>query len=517
MAADKTSAPPARRPAAVKPAAARPQTTKPAGAKPAAARPPAGPATAKPAAPATPASQDRVGLREREAIRVFALASDHHRNGRLDDAIRGYARALALNPNIPDAYNNMGVALRALGKLEAAIACYQRSLSMRPKNAGVYSNMGNALRELGRLEAAAASLQQAIRLAPGNPEAVYNLGLVLRDIGQPDKAMQCFDAVLKARPDHVECRWDRALSLLLEGDYQKGFAEYEWRWKLRRSPPRGFKQPLWDGKPFQGKTLLLHHEQGYGDMIQFIRYVPMVKKLGGTVIVECQAELARLFATLDGIDKVVIRGAPLPKFDVYAPLLTLAKIMGTTIKTVPTAVPYLKPPELRTVHLPVVDRRQFKVGIAWAGRPTHRNDRNRSCPFTHFAELMGLPNVTFFSLQKGDATEDLRKYACDALVMDVGQQLEDFADTAAVLQQLDLVICVDTAVAHLAGALARPVWVVLPQAGDWRWMRDGETTPWYPTMRLFRQKTRSDWDDVFAAVRQRLRDAIVEHVKKAGA
>jgi len=458
-----------------------------------------------------------VGLREREAIRVFALASDHHRNGRLDDAIRGYARALALNPNIPDAYNNMGVALRALGKLEAAVACYQRSLSMRPKNAGVYSNMGNALRELGRLEAAAASLQQAIRLAPGNPEAVYNLGLVLRDIGQPDKALQCFDAVLTAKPDHVECRWDRALSLLLEGDYQRGFAEYEWRWKLRRSPPRGFKQPLWDGRPFQGKTLLLHHEQGFGDMIQFIRYVPMVKKLGGTVIVECQAELARLLATLDGIDNVVIRGAPLPKFDVYAPLLTLAKIMGTTLKTVPTAVPYLKPPELRTVHLPVVDRRQFKVGISWAGRPTHRNDRNRSCPFTHFAELMGLPNVTFFSLQKGDATEDLRKYACDALVMDVGQQLEDFADTAAVLQQLDLVICVDTAVAHLAGALARPVWVVLPQAGDWRWMRDGETTPWYPTMHLIRQKTRSDWDDVFATVRKRLRDAIVEHVKKAGA
>jgi hypothetical protein len=301
--------------------------------------------------------------------------------------------------------------------------------------------------------------------------------------------------------------------LLLDGKYEQGFAEYEWRWKLRRSPPRGFKQPLWDGKPFPNKTLLLHQEQGFGDSIQYARYVPIVKKLGGTVIVECPVELARLFATIEGIDKVLIRGAPMPKFDVYAPLLTLPKIMGTTLKTVPAAVPYLKPPELRTVHLPVVDRRLFKVGIAWAGRPTHRNDRNRSCPFSHFVELMGLPGAAFFSLQKGAAAEDLRKDACDALVMDVGQQIEDFADTAAVVQQLDLVISVDTAVAHLAGALGRPAWVALPLSGDWRWMRQGETTPWYPTMRLFRQKTRGNWDDVLAAVRRQLRDAIVAHAK----
>lgn len=466
-----------------------------------------------PTRPAAPSATDRAGLSEREAIRVFALASDHHRNGRLDDAIRGYTRALALNPNIPDIYNNIGVALRAQGKLEAAIACYQRALAIKPDNAGVFSNLGNALRELGRLEAAAASMQRALRIDPKSTEGLYNLGLVLRDMGEAEKAMSCFEAVLKAKPDHAECHFDRALLLLQSGDYARGFAEYEWRWKLRRSPPRGFRQPIWNGKPFPGKTVLLHQEQGFGDVIQFARYATLVKKLGGTVVLECQPELARLMATIEGVDKVVMRGAPLPPFDFYAPMLTLPKIMGTTIKTVPAKVPYVKPPELHNLQLPVGQRSVLKVGIAWAGKSSHRNDRNRSATLPQFMDLMGLPGIIFYSLQKGDVVADLRKYAADPLIYDVGRRVEDFADTAAVINQLDLVITVDTSVAHLAGALGRPVWVMLPHVCDWRWPATGERTPWYPTMRLYRQPTRGAWDQVFSKVRQDLREALVARAK----
>ena len=470
------------------------------------------------AVPRTPNRQpdEPTSLRDREAVRVFALASEHHRRGQLDDAIRGYARALALNPRMPDVYNNMGVALRSQGKLDAAVASYRRSLVLRPDNPGVYSNMGNALRELGRLQLAAASHAQAVRRAPKSPEAIYNLGLVLRDMGQVDKAMACFDKALAFRPDHVDCRWDRALTLLLKGDFLEGFEEYEWRWKLERSPPRGFSQPLWDGKPMKGKTLLIHQEQGFGDIIQFARYVPIVRAQGQcTVIVECQPELVRLLSTVPGVSKVVIRGAPLPHFDAYLPMLSVPRVLRTTLETVPKDVPYLYPPELHSVTLPPTGKGQRKVGIAWAGKPTHRNDRNRSCPITHFLEFAGVPGLTIYSLQKGEAAKDLQVHGCDALVTDVGRQLEDFADTAAVIHQLDLVISVDTAVAHLAGALGKPVWVVLPLAPDWRWLATGETSPWYPSMRLFRQQRHGDWEDVFVRMRRTLRAVMAPAARAA--
>ena len=459
----------------------------------------------------------RTGLREREAVRVFALASDHHRHGRLDDAVRGYTRALALNPLLADAYNNMGVALRAQDKLDAAVACYRRSLALKPNSAGVYSNMGNALRDAGKLDAAAACHTQAVRLAPHSPEAVYNLGLVLRDMGETEKALQCFEKALSIRSDYVDCRWDRALSLLHKGDYENGFVEYEWRWKVDRSPPRGYRQPLWDGSELEGKTILVHQEQGFGDMIQFARYLPMVKDRGGTVVVEAQSELVRLLATVKGVDKVVIKGAPLPPFDVYAPMMTLPRIFDTTLDTVPAEVPYMSPPELHAVALPAVLGGQKKVGISWAGKPTHKNDGNRSCALSHFLELTGLPGHTFYSMQKWEASADLLAHSCEALVMDVGARLEDFADTAAVVQQLDLVITVDTALAHLAGALAKPVWVVLPFAGDWRWLDGSEISPWYPSMRLFRQRRPGDWDEVFRRVRGLLLEEAGETTTDDGA
>jgi len=450
--------------------------------------------------------EQRAALREREAMRAFQAAAEHHRARRLDDAVKGYGKALMLNPRIPDVYNNLGVALRAQGKLEASIACYRRALALRPNNSGVYSNMGNALRELGRLEVAKASHQQAVKLAPTSPEAFYNLGLVLRDLGESDAAMSCFDRTLALNPDHVDCHWDRSLALLQKGELKDGFDEYEWRWKLERSPPRDYEQPEWDGGDFKGKTLLVHQEQGFGDMIQFARFLPMVKAKGGTVVVEAQPELASLFSTLDGVDKVVDKGAELPAFDLYVPMLSLGRVLGIDLDSIPADMPYMRPPELHPVQLPASLGRIKKVGISWAGKPTHQNDRNRSCPFNHFVDLLGLAGMTVFSLQKGPRVAEVAEAGAEALVTDIGTRLGDFADTAAVIEQLDLIITVDTALAHLAGALGKPVWVVLPYSPDWRWMLSRRDSPWYPSMRLFRQRRFGAWGPVFVDIRRALRD-----------
>ena len=407
---------------------------------------PAGPTPEQIAAWRALSQEERGALREREAARIFSEAAAMHQKGDLDAAIDGYNRSLFLNPRVPDVYNNLGVALRAKGKLEAAVACYRRSLVLRPASAAVHSNMGNALRELGRLQNSVAAHQQAIKLAPNNPEAYYNLGLALRDLGQVDQALACFGRTLALKPDHVDCHWDRSLTLLTKGQYTEGFEEYEWRWKLERSPPRGYTQPVWDGAAMKGKTLLIHQEQGFGDMLQFARYLPMVKKRSGaTVMVEAQPELARLFSEVDGVDKVIERGAGLPKFDAYVPMMSLARIFATTLETVPAAVPYLHAPEMDTLKLPPSMEKQFRVGISWAGRPTHKNDVNRSADFRQFVEFLGIPGVTVYSLQKGPREADIAEHGCTGLIANLAPRLNDFADTAAVVAQLDLIITVDTA------------------------------------------------------------------------
>lgn len=452
----------------------------------------------------------RAALREREASRMFNRAATLHREGKLAEAIEAYGKSLLLNPKQPDVYNNMGVALRSLGKLEAAVACYRRSLVLKPNNSGVYSNMGNALRELGRLEVAMASHQQAVRLAPRSTEAYYNLGLVLRDLGQTDAALSCLDKALALNENHVDCQWDRALTLLEMGRLEEGFEAYESRWKLERSPPRTFDKPRWDGAELKGKTVLVHHEQGFGDMIQFARYLPMIKARGGQVVVEAQPELARLIGSVDGVSKVFNRGQTPPKFDFYIPMMSLPHIFGTGLDTIPADVPYVGPLDPGAVQLPTSLGRIKRVGISWAGRPTHRNDANRSSGFRHFIEILGLPGLSVYSLQKGGAVADLKEYGCEALVTDLGERLRDFSDTAAVVAQLDLVITVDTALAHLAGAMGKPVWVAVPYSPDWRWMRGTDTSPWYPSMRLFRQKRHGAWAGVFGDIRRALRDEIAE-------
>ena len=328
----------------------------------------------------------------------------------------------------------------------------------------------------------------------------------LKGQGKLDGAAACCRRALELKPDFAEAHLQQSLLSLVTGDFQRGWTEYEWRWKDKQWQRRNFSQPLWDGQRLEGKTILLHAEQGLGDTIHFVRYVPQVKQRGGTVIVECPKPLLSLLTSGAGIDRLVGRGEELPPFDLQAPLLSLPGIFRTSLETIPADVPYLFADPGLVEHW----RRElgsiagFKIGIAWHGSPKHPNDRNRSIPLASFEPLARCSRVRLLSLQKGTGAEQLQDLAGRIPVADVGSRLDDFRDTAAVLVNLDLVIACDTAVAHLAGALGVPVWVALPFTADWRWLLDRSDSPWYPTMRLFRQRQPGDWPGVFEDIKAEL-------------
>ncbi len=360
--------------------------------------------------------------------------------GKLEEAIACYQQAVNLDPNSYEATNNLGATLQKQGKLEEAIACYQQCLTLKPNDAITYNYLGRALQKQGKLEEAIACYQQSLLIDPNQPivvndvgtifyaqdkieEAIfyyqqafkldskyamayYNLGVLLINKGHLEKALFYFNRTLEIEPDHRDAHWNRGLILLKVGDYQGGFAEYEWRWRKEQTLPRSFIQPVWDGSPLEGRTILLYYEQGFGDTIQFIRYAPIVQQRGGIVVVECQPPLMRLLKTVSGIDTLIAKGTTLPKFDVQAPLMSLPYILGTTLETVPNQVPYLlHDPSLsfRLEH----SRASFKLGIVWAGSPQHEENHNRSCSLKDFLGILNTPEVTFYSLQKDIAVEEL--------------------------------------------------------------------------------------------------------------
>lgn len=447
------------------------------------------------------------GGHQREASRLFAEASRLHREGKLADAVQGYDKAIALHPQYPDAYNNLGVALRGLGRSEAAIACYRRSLSLRPGDAGIYSNLGNALRELGRYNRAAAAHQQAVTLSPQSPVAIFNLGLVLRDLGHLDEAIGCFERALAIRSDYVDCRWERALTLLQKGAYRDGFQEYAWRGMLRARMRRPFEQPVWEGEDLDERTILVHCDQSFSDMVQFARFVPLVAERGGTVIVECPQALQSLFAGLTGVHDTVVAGQALPLFDIHCPLSALPAVFDTTLDQVPGQIPFLNPPPLAAPESMPDATGMLKVGVAWAGDPARRDSPNIDCPLRQLLELAELPGVAFYSLQSGRAARERGTIACDSLIRECGAEHGDAGQLAAITAEMDLIITVDSMVAHVAGSLGRPVWVLLPFVSDWRWLMDREDSPWYPTACLFRQDRHGDWAEVFNRVREALQQA----------
>jgi len=425
--------------------------------------------------------------------------------GQLDEAIAARRQAIALRPTYAEAHNNLGNALKDKGQLEEAVAAYRQAIALRPAYAEAHNNLGNALKDKGQLDEAVAAYRQAIALNPNLPEAHSNLGMALKDKGQHDDAIVAFRQAIGLNPNLPEVHHNLSLSLLARGDFQQGWEEHEWRWKCKEfpSPARNFAQPQWDGRPLDGRTLLIHTEQGFGDAIQFIRCLPLVEQMGGRIFVECPAELQRLFRTMAGRCRIVARGQPPPAFDLHCPLLSLPRVFGMNLDNIPQTVPYLHADAEdagRWQHRLADHSAVAKVGLAWAGRPTHKNDRNRSMKLAKLAPLGQVPGVSFFSLQKGEAAAEAKTPPPGMELIDWTEELKDFADTAALIANLDLVIAVDTAVAHLAGAMGKAVWTLLPFASDWRWLLEREDSPWYPSMRLFRQPCIGDWDSVIIRV-----------------
>jgi tetratricopeptide (TPR) repeat protein len=442
-----------------------------------------------------------------------SLGVAHSEQGRLTEAVACYHQTLRLKPEYAEVHNNLANAFQRQGKLTEAVASFQQALRLKPEFAEAHSNLGGALVEQGRLTEAVTSCEQALRLNPDIAETHNNVGLAHAEQGRLTEAMASYEQALRLRPDYAEAHVNLAQVWFLLGDFERGWSEYEWRWKQRGISPPSSCQPLWDGSSLLGQTILLFTEQGLGDTLQFVRYAPLVQQHGATVIVQCQVPLQRLLATCAGIDRLVLEGTALPPFDVQAPLLSLPRIFRSNLATIPANVPYLSADPESRAHWQqqLSGLRGFKVGITWRGNPSHKRDRWRSVPLLAFAPLAGVLGVRLVSLQKGPGREQVPDLADRLGVLDVADRMEDFADTAAVMKNLDLVITVDTAVAHLAGALGVPVWVALPFVPDWRWLLAREDSPWYPSMRLFRQSARSDWVSVF----ERLTEALREQVEAA--
>ena len=391
-------------------------------------------------------------------------------------------------------------------KLEAATTSYQKALAIAPDAAHLHYALGVVQQQRGNWEAAIDGYQQAVKLEPSDRKAWTNLGALFQEMGQPQASIDCYQNILSLDPEDAIAHMNLSIVLRQLGDWERGFAEFEWRWRCPDKAPRDFTQPLWDGSDLDGKTILIHAEDGYGDTIQFIRFLPQVAQRGGRAIVECPPWLVRLLGCVPGIAELVPFGSPLPEFAVHAPLLSLLHLLRATPETLPSP-PYLSVPDSTRVTLQADSDRfddRFKVGIVWAGNPNHQRDHDRSTTLEQFLPLLAVEGVAFYSLQKGPRSPELAQFSQRSQIQDLSAELEDFADTAAAIEQLDLVISVDTSVAHLAGALGKPVWVLLSHNADWRWMLDRNDTPWYHTLRLFRQSQRGDWAGVFARVAQEL-------------
>ena len=440
------------------------------------------------------------------------LGNAIHEKGLPEEAAESYRQALAILPDYAEAHSNLGLALYAQDLLDEAAASCREALERKPDYADAHNNYGLVLCKQGQLEKAASSCRAALSIRSDYPKAHSNLGIVLHEQGLLDDAVVSYREALSLRPDFPVAECNLAYSLLLGGQFDEGWACYEKRFEGKNPGAdwaRNFDQPLWDGKPLEGRKILLYAEQGLGDSMQFIRYVKLVALHGGSIIVECQPELKALFASVEGIDILAGKGEDLPDFDVQAPLMSLPHIFNTVIDTIPNDVPYLAAEEDRIESW---DRRLgnegFRVGIAWQGNPTQRDDHERSIPLHHFEPLTHVPDVRVISLQKKDGLEQLSNLpdgmTVEGLDDDFDSGPDAFIDTAAVMMNLNLIVTSDTAIAHLAGALGRPVWVLLPAIPDWRWLTDREDSPWYPTMRLFRQPARGDWESVFSTVAEQL-------------
>ncbi len=440
-----------------------------------------------------------------------ALGSTLKQQGRLQEAIAAYRKALEIRPNYPEAHNNLGGTLKEQGRLDEAIACCRTAIDLRPRFPEAYSNLGSALAEQGRLDDAVGCYRKALTFKPDFPEAYNNLGTALREQRHLDEAITCFRRAIALRPRYPDAHFSLAMALLAQGDMAPGWQEYEWRWQtpqMARSR-RQFVQPQWRGEAAAGRTLLIHAEQGFGDTLQFCRYATLANQQGLRVIMEVDQPLVRLLRSLAGVDRVVERGEALPPFDLHCPLLSMPLALGTTLASIPGSKAYLHADAMqvtavgqRLASMPTQGPGTGpRVGLVWAGNPRLHSpalaavDRRRSLPPDRLVPLRALPGFHFVSLQKGCPVpgENLP-------LTNLMDEMADFADTAALIANLDLVISVDTAVAHLSAALGKPTWLLDRFDSCWRWLVGRRDSPWYPSMRLYRQPRPGDWDPVLAEV-----------------
>ena len=465
--------------------------------------------------------------------------------GKVDESIAQYERAIACKPDYPGALNNLGIIFQTRNKSAEAKNCYERALAFKPDYVEANSNLGKIYHAERRYDQAIAQYQRALALKPDSPDIHFNLGVSLQRNQQLSEAVGCYQRTLALKPNYAaacnnlgavlelqgsfeeaavqyrrsleidpnsaDAVWNQCLLQLLRGDFNSGLPSYERRWGLTVKH-HNFTQPQWRGEPLHGARILLHAEQGLGDTLQFLRYLPLVQAAGGSVVLAVQSAVQRLARELPGVAGVVTDGDPMPAFDCQCALLSLPLVFGTTLDTIPAEVPYLPVPEearrkAATLSWPA---KGLRVGIVWAGNATHVKDRYRSIPSSLFEPLLRIEGAHFYSLQMGPEAAQLD--TIKAPITDLTKFIEDLADTAALMTHLDLILAVDTSVVHLAGALGKKVWVMLPLGPDWRWLLHRDDSPWYPSMRLFRQTTFDDWHHALDKVQR----ALMEEIDGAG-
>ena len=474
------------------------------------------------------------------AIDALRVGLEHHQAGRLGDAQTAYREALSLDPDNAEAlhllgvlanqvgdneaavtlieraiqrdrthadyHTNLGVALAALDRGDEAEAAYRRALDLDPCHGDALANLGRLMEEAGRSEQAVTMLRQALAVRPDDPEIHNDLAVVLVATNRLAEAIPHYRRSLALNPADPETHFNLSRALLQSGEFVAGWAEAEWRWQTKylAGRRRTFEQPQWDGTALEGRRLLLYAEQGVGDTIHYVRFVQQAACCDGHIILECHPALVRLLSTIPGVEQVVGAGDPLPEFDLHLPIMSLPYVFGIDAHALPRPVPYLAAPAPRHAALDLSRTAGRKVGIVWSGDVNRRKNERRSCPIDVLAALFDVPGIEFYSLQVGPPEADLSAYADAGRVHDLAPALSDFADTASVIAQLDIVISVDTSVAHLSGALGRPSWILLSYAPDWRWSSTTSECLWYPSARLFRQSEPGGWDAVVAKVRDEL-------------
>jgi len=419
-------------------------------------------------------------------------------------AVEPYRRAIVLAPNKTQAYNNLGVVYKELGRNEEALFAYQKVLELNPNDSAALNNLGNLRRNMGDTTGAIAALKCSITLNPNYADAYSNLGALYKENKEFDRAMFYYQKALALNPEHTNAQFDIALMELSKGHYESGWSGYEYRLKMNELLAKTdvYTSPLWQGESLQNKTIILQTEQGFGDTIMFIRYAPYFKELGAKIIVRTRLELMALFRSIQEVDEIICEEDPLPEHDFYLPLLSCPQRFKTVLQTIPRKFPYLGSPKNGLSF----ERKSLHVGITWSGSPTNRGHKDRYVGLKILSQLFDIDHISWYSLQIGADSHEIQSFNLHDTIIDKTELLTDFAQTAAFIEALDLVISVDTSVAHLSGALNKKTFVLLSKPAEWRWMQEGETTPWYESLLLFRQEIRGDWQKPILQIKEKLRE-----------